>query len=283
MNEIEKEKVVFLIEQAFVEDLGDGDHTSIATIPEGEVGKVKMLAKEDGIVAGVEVAAMAFKHVDQDLEVDILIKDGQRIKKGDIILTVHGKSRSILSAERTALNFIQRMSGIATFTNYLSTKISGLNTKLLDTRKTTPCNRVVEKLAVKYGGGMNHRFGLFDMIMIKDNHVDFAGGIKPAIEATIKYLKENNKNLKIEIEVRNFEELNEVLNTGGVDRIMLDNFTPEELSKAIEIIDGKYETEASGGINSETIHDYALTGVDYISVGALTHQIKSLDISLVTI
>ena len=198
-------------------------------------------------------------------------------------MIVEGNSRSLLSAERTALNFIQRMSGIATFTNEVQSKIAGLNTKLLDTRKTTPCNRVVEKLAVRLGGGTNHRFGLYDMIMIKDNHVDFAGGIVNAINSTQKYLKKNNKNLKIEIEVRNFDELNEVLNNGGVDRIMLDNFSPEQLRKAIDLIDHKFETEASGGISINTIRDFALTGVDFISVGALTHQINSLDLSLVTV
>lgn len=282
MNDEERKKVEQLIEQAFAEDIGDGDHTSLATINEYEKGSVKMLVKDTGIIAGVEVAAMAFKYIDKDLNINVRIKDGEKVKKGDIIMTVSGSSRSLLSAERTALNFIQRMSGIATYTNFLVSKIADLNTKLLDTRKTTPCNRVVEKLAVRYGGGTNHRFGLYDMIMIKDNHVDFAGGVENAISSTNNYLKEKNKDLKIEIEVRNFEELKQVLDTGGINRIMLDNFLPEDLAKAVKIIDGKYETEASGGIVAETLREYALTGVDFISVGALTHQIKSLDISLVT-
>ncbi len=283
MTDLERTKISELIAQALIEDLGDGDHTSLAIIPEHANGKVKLVAKEIGIIAGVEVASMVFKQVDKNLVVKIFISDGSSIVPGDLVMIVEGNSRSLLSAERTALNFIQRMSGIATFTNEVQSKIAGLNTKLLDTRKTTPCNRVVEKLAVRLGGGTNHRFGLYDMIMIKDNHVDFAGGIVNAINSTQKYLKKNNKNLKIEIEVRNFDELNEVLNNGGVDRIMLDNFSPEQLRKAIDLIDHKFETEASGGISINTIRDFALTGVDFISVGALTHQINSLDLSLVTV
>ncbi len=269
-----------IVRMALEEDLGDGDHTSLATVPESAIGEAIMFAKEVGILAGVEIAKQVFLQVDADIEIDIFIKDGNRIKPGDKVMLVKGRSRSLLSAERTALNFIQRMSGIATFTNSIVSKISGMHTKILDTRKTTACNRAVEKLAVKIGGGMNHRFGLYDMIMIKDNHVDFAGGIKNAIEATHKYLKQNKKDLKIELEVRNFDELNQAMEVGGIDRIMLDNFTPEELIKALQIIDGKYETEASGGINIDTIVDFAKTGVDFISVGALTHQIKSLDLSL---
>ncbi len=269
-----------IVRMALEEDLGDGDHTSLATVPESAIGEAIMFAKEVGILAGVEIAKQVFLQVDADIEIDIFIKDGSRIKPGDKVMLVKGRSRSLLSAERTALNFIQRMSGIATFTNSIVSKISGMHTKILDTRKTTACNRAVEKLAVKIGGGMNHRFGLYDMIMIKDNHVDFAGGIKNAIEATHKYLKQNKKDLKIELEVRNFDELNQAMEVGGIDRIMLDNFTPEELIKALQIIDGKYETEASGGINIDTIVDFAKTGVDFISVGALTHQIKSLDLSL---
>ncbi len=221
-----------------------------------------------------------FKAVDADIKVSHYIEDGKAIEPGDEVLMVEGKAQSLLSAERTALNFIQRMSGIATFTAHVNKKLNGLSTKLLDTRKTTPVNRVVEKLAVKMGGGSNHRFGLYDMIMIKDNHVDFAGGIEQAIHATRKYLDEKGKKLKIEIEVRNFEELEAVLNLGGVDRIMLDNFTPESLQLAIDKIGGRFETEASGGISIDTIRDFAETGVDFISVGALTHQIKSLDLSL---
>ncbi len=282
MVEQEKKLVTELITRALVEDLGDGDHTSMATIPESAIGKVKLLAKDIGIVAGVEVASMVFKQVDKNLKVNVLISDGERIFPGDVVMVIEGSSRSLLSAERTALNFIQRMSGIATYTNSIVELIGDLHTKLLDTRKTTPGNRIVEKLAVRYGGGMNHRFGLYDMVMIKDNHVDFAGGIKNAIVSTHDYFKKTGKNLKVEIEVRNFKELNEVIAQGGVDRIMLDNFTPIDLKKALDLIGNKFESEASGGITKETIRDYALTGVDYISVGALTHQIKSLDLSLVT-
>ncbi len=273
-------KIEEIVRMALVEDLGDGDHTSLATVPKDATGEAVMLAKEVGVLAGVDVAKEVFLQIDKDIEIDILIKDGSRIQPGDRVMLVKGRSRSLLSAERTALNFVQRMSGIASFTNKVVSKIDGLHTKLLDTRKTTPCNRAVEKLAVKIGGGENHRFGLFDMIMIKDNHVDFAGGIRNAIEATQKYLKQNSKDLKIELEVRNFDELNEAMEVGGINRIMLDNFTPEELKKALQIVDGKYETEASGGISIETIRDFAETGVDFISVGALTHQIKSLDLSL---
>jgi len=269
-----------LVTLALEEDLGDGDHTSLATVPYDAVGEAIMYAKQNGILSGMEVAKEVFKQVDKDLIVDILTVDGSKISVGDKVMVVKGRSQSILSAERTALNFVQRMSGIATFTNEIVNKIDGLHTKLLDTRKTTPLNRIVEKMAVKTGGGYNHRFGLFDMIMIKDNHVDFAGGIEKAINATLSYLREKNKDLKIELEVRNFEELGEALRVGGIHRIMLDNFSPAELKKALKIIDGKYETEASGGISIDTIRDYAETGVDFISVGALTHQIKSLDLSL---
>jgi len=283
MTDIERKAVTELIKNAFREDIGDGDHTSLATIPVDAVGKVELLAKDTGIIAGVEVASMVFKQLDASLKVDIFIEDGYEIVPGDRILTVEGSSQSILSAERTALNFIQRMSGIATYTNKVCKIISGTNTKLLDTRKTTPYNRVVEKIAVRLGGGTNHRFGLYDMIMIKDNHVDFAGGIKNAITSTNSYLKEKGKSLKVEIEVRDFNELNEVINFGGINRIMLDNFSPENLKKAVALIDGMYETEASGGITMSNIREYAETGVDFISVGALTHQINSLDLSLKTI
>lgn len=269
-----------LVSLALEEDLGDGDHTSLATVPYSAMGEAVMYAKQNGILSGMEVAKEVFKQVDKDINVDILMADGSKINMGDKVMFVKGRSQSILSAERTALNFVQRMSGIATFTNEIVNRIDGLHTKLLDTRKTTPVNRIVEKMAVKTGGGYNHRFGLFDMIMIKDNHVDFAGGIEKAINATTSYLKENKKDLKIELEVRNFKELDEALRVGGIHRIMLDNFSPEELKKALKIIDGKYETEASGGISIDTIRDYAETGVDFISVGALTHQIKSLDLSL---
>ena len=283
MTEIERLAIKELIAQALAEDIGDGDHTSLSTIPLDAKGKVELIAKDEGIIAGVEVAAMVFRELDDNLSVDIFIEDGSSIVPNDKVMTIEGSSRSLLSAERTALNFIQRMSGIATFTNKVHNIITDLNTKLLDTRKTTPCNRVVEKLAVRLGGGINHRFGLYDMIMIKDNHVDFARGISNAINSTQKYLTEKGKKLKVEIEVRNFDELNDVINNGGVDRIMLDNFSPDDLRKAVKLIDHKFETEASGGITIDNIRQYAETGVDFISVGALTHQINSLDLSLKTI
>ncbi len=269
-----------IIERALEEDLGDGDFTSLATIPENACGKAQLLIKEDGILAGVEIAKKIFQKVDKNIKFRILLKDGTKVKKGDIVFTVEGKSISILSAERLALNFMQRLSGIATATNKIVSQLKGLKTKVLDTRKTTPNLRLLEKEAVRIGGGENHRMGLYDMIMIKDNHVDFAGGIKQAINATKNYLKKNNKKLKIEIEVRNFDELNQVIECGGVDRIMLDNFSPEDLKKAINIINGRYETEASGGIGINNIRKYAESEVDFISVGALTHHIKSLDMSL---
>lgn len=269
-----------IVKLALIEDLGDGDHTSLATIPNDANGKAVLIAKQNGILAGVKVAEKVFKAIDPDTKLAIFKKDGSIIRVGDQVFAVEGKAQSILSAERTALNFIQRMSGIATYTYKMARKLEGLKTKILDTRKTTPLNRAVEKMAVQIGGGHNHRFGLFDMIMIKDNHVDFAGGIAQAINATNKYLKENDKNLKIEIEVRNFQELREATETGGIDRIMLDNFTPDDLLMAVQIINRKFETEASGGITLENIREYAETGVDFISVGALTHQIKSLDLSL---
>lgn len=269
-----------IIERALKEDLGDGDFTSLATIPENACGKAQLIIKEDGILAGVEIAKKIFQKVDKNIKFRRLLKDGTKVKKGDIAFTVEGKSISILSAERLALNFMQRLSGIATATNKIVSQLNGLKTKVLDTRKTTPNLRLLEKEAVRIGGGENHRMGLYDMIMIKDNHVDFAGGIKQAINATKKYLKKNNKKLKIEIEVRNFDELNQVIECGGVDRIMLDNFSQQNLKKAVKIIDGRYETEASGGIIIDNIRKYAESGVDFISVGALTHHIKSLDMSL---
>jgi len=271
------------IDLALSEDLGDGDHTSLATIPSNARGKAILTAKENGILAGVQVAEQVFKKVDPSVRIDFQKNDGDQIQPGDVVFTVEGKSQLLLSSERTALNFIQRMSGIATFTHQIVQEINGLNTKLLDTRKTTACNRAIEKLAVKIGGGHNHRFGLYDMIMIKDNHVDFAGGIQEAIQATKSYLSKNGKNLQIEIEVRNFKELDEVLRIGGINRIMLDNFTPENLRTAVQLINGRFETEASGGISINSIREYAETGVDYISVGALTHQIKSLDLSLTAV
>ncbi|MFT6210765.1 MAG: nicotinate-nucleotide pyrophosphorylase (carboxylating) [Bacteroidia bacterium] len=269
-----------IIDAALTEDIGDGDHTSDACIPVSAQGKAKLLVKEDGIIAGVELAQRIFSRFDKNLKVEVLIKDGAKIKIGDIILTVEGSSRSILKTERLILNFMQRMSGIATKTANLNKLIEGTSAKLLDTRKTTPLLRELEKLAVKIGGGVNHRIGLYDMVMIKDNHIDMAGGIPQAIERVHQHLKSVGKDLKIEIEVRDFDELNEVLSVGGIHRIMLDNFHPDDEKKAVNLIAGKYETEASGGITEQTIRAHALSGVDYISVGALTHNIKSLDLSL---
>ncbi|MFA8451117.1 MAG: carboxylating nicotinate-nucleotide diphosphorylase [Bacteroidales bacterium] len=269
-----------IITKALEEDLGDGDHTSLSTIPAEARGKAQLLVKQEGTIAGIEIARKVFEQVDPETKFTALLKDGDTIKKGDIAFVVEGKSISLLSSERLALNFLQRMSGIATQTQKILSLIEGTSTKILDTRKTTPLMRPIEKLAVKIGGGENHRMGLYDMIMIKDNHVDFAGGIVPAIKACKEYLKEKDKDLKIELEVRNFAELEEALNYGEIHRIMLDNFSPSLTSKALKMIDGRFETEASGGINKHNIREYAETGVDYISVGALTHQIKSLDLSL---
>ncbi len=269
-----------IIKNALREDIGEGDHSTLACVPENAQGTAKLLVKENGILAGVEVAKRIYELFDPTLKVNYFKKDGDPIQIGEIVLEVQGSSRSILSTERLVLNFMQRMSGIATQTNLIVREIEGCNTRLLDTRKTTPGIRLLEKWAVKIGGGENHRFALYDMVMLKDNHIDYAGGIRPAIEKTKAYLKENNKDLRIEIEVRNFQELEEALAVGGVDRIMLDNFTPEEIVKALKMIPESYETEASGGITLETIRKYAETGVDFISVGALTHSVKSLDLSL---
>jgi nicotinate-nucleotide pyrophosphorylase (carboxylating) len=269
-----------IIDAALKEDIGDGDYTSDACIPASAQGKAKLLVKEDGIIAGVELAQRIFSRFDKKLKIEVLIKDGSNIKVGDIILTVEGSSRSILKTERLVLNFMQRMSGIATKTAKYSKLIEGTSAKLLDTRKTTPLLREIEKWAVKIGGGVNHRIGLYDMVMIKDNHIDMAGGIPQAIERVHEHLKSVGKDLKIEIEVRDFDELNEVLAVGGIHRIMLDNFHPDDEKKAVDLIAAKYETEASGGITEQTIRAHALSGVDYISVGALTHNIKSLDLSL---
>lgn len=276
----EKSLIDSLIELAFAEDIGDGDHTTLCCIPKTEVGSSKLIIKEDGIIAGVEVALAVFKKLDPDLIVKVYIKDGEHVKQGDIAFVVEGKVQSILQAERLVLNIMQRMSGIATVTNRYVKQLEGTNTKVLDTRKTTPGMRMLEKQAVKIGGGVNHRIGLFDMILLKDNHVDFAGGIENAINSAKKYLKEKSKDLKIEIEVRSIDELNEVIRIGGVDRIMLDNFTPEKTREAVEIVNGRFELESSGGITFNTLREYALTGVDYISVGALTHSVMSLDMSL---
>jgi nicotinate-nucleotide pyrophosphorylase (carboxylating) len=268
------------IKSALKEDLGDGDHTSLSTIPANAIGKAKLLVKEKGVIAGVEVALEILKSVDENLKVKVLIKDGSLVNVGDIVFYVSGNSRSILIAERLVLNTMQRMSGIATATRKIINLLSGTPTKVLDTRKTTPNLRFLEKQAVVIGGGVNHRFGLYDMILIKDNHVDYAGGITKAIQAANDYVRIHQKNIQIEIEVRNEKELEEVLNIGGVDRILLDNFKFEELRAAVNLIDGRFITEASGGITSENALEYAKCGVDYISMGALTHSVKSLDMSL---
>lgn len=270
-----------LIRMALQEDIGDGDHSTLACIPADAEGSAKMVAKQDGILCGAEVGKRVFQFVDKTLNVTLLKKDGDAVAKGDIVMLVEGHSGSILTAERTALNFMQRLSGIATETHRMVSMLKGLNTKLLDTRKTTPNMRLLEKYAVTCGGGTNHRIGLYDMIMLKDNHIDFAGGIEAAIDRTRNYLKEKNKDLRIEIEVRNLDELQRVLDHGGVDRIMLDNFDIPTLREAVKRINHRFETEASGGITDQTLRPYAETGVDFISVGALTHHIKSLDLSLV--
>lgn len=268
-----------LIDLSFAEDIGDGDHTTLCCIPEDAMGKSHLLIKEDGILAGVEVAKKVFARFDDTMKVEVLIQDGAHVKKGDISMVVTGKVRSLLQTERLMLNIMQRMSGIATMTNKYVEKLKGTKTHVLDTRKTTPGMRMLEKQAVKIGGGMNHRIGLFDMILLKDNHVDFAGGITNAIDRCHKYLEEKGLKLKIEIEVRNFDELQQVIDHGGVDRIMLDNFSVADTRKAVEIIAGRFETESSGGITFDTIRQYAECGVDFISVGALTHSVKGLDMS----
>ncbi len=268
-----------LIDLAFAEDIGDGDHTTLCCIPADAMGKSHLLIKEDGILAGVEVAKRVFARFDPTLEVEVLIGDGAKVKKGDVAMIVAGKVRSLLQTERLMLNIMQRMSGIATMTHKYVERLKGTKTHVLDTRKTTPGMRILEKQAVKIGGGMNHRIGLFDMILLKDNHVDFAGGIKNAIDRCHKYLKEKSLDLKIEREVRNFSEIQQVLDCGGVDRIMFDNFSVDDTRTAVEMIAGRYETESSGGITFDTIRQYAECGVDFISVGALTHSVKGLDMS----
>ncbi|MBK9672119.1 MAG: carboxylating nicotinate-nucleotide diphosphorylase [Bacteroidetes bacterium] len=266
--------------QTLAEDIGSGDHTSLACIPAQAKSKAHLLVKENGILAGIEIAKQIFKQVDASLTLQIFINDGATVKKGDVAFHVEGKAQSILKAERLVLNCMQRMSGIATSTRAIVSKLEGLPTKVLDTRKTTPGMRLLEKMAVKIGGGENHRFGLYDMIMIKDNHSDYAGGVVKAIVAANEYLKLHHLNLKIEVEARNLAEVNLILSTGNIHRIMLDNFSIADLKTAVALINRKYETEASGGITIETIRDYALCGVDYISVGALTHSVKSIDLSL---
>lgn len=261
------------------EDIGDGDHTTLCCIPADAIGRSRLIVKDTGIIAGIEVAKKVFEIFDKELRITQYMHDGDEVKPKDIAFEVKGKVRSLLQTERLMLNIMQRMSGIATRTREYVKLLEGTRTRILDTRKTTPGLRMLEKEAVLIGGGCNHRIGLYDMILLKDNHIDFAGGISQAIDRANKYLKDNNKNLKIEIEVRNFDELNEVLASGNVNRIMLDNFSVADTRKAVEIIGGRFETESSGGITETTIREYALAGVDYISVGALTHSIKSLDMS----
>lgn len=269
-----------LLDLAFAEDIGDGDHTTLCCIPADEMGKQHLLVKEEGILAGVEIAKKVFHKFDPELKMTVFINDGAHVKPGDVAFVVEGRVRSLLQTERLMLNIMQRMSGIATMTAKYMDRLKGLKTKVLDTRKTTPGMRMLEKEAVKIGGGMNHRIGLFDMILLKDNHVDFAGGIANAINKANKYIKANHKDgMKIEIEVRNFDELDEALATGHVDRIMLDNFTPENTKKAVDIVAGRCELESSGGITFDTLRDYGECGIDYISVGALTHSVKGLDMS----
>ena len=275
VNELEDR----LIDLAFAEDIGDGDHTTLCCIPETAMGKSHLLIKEDGILAGVEVAKRVFARFDPEMKVEVLIGDGAHVRKGDIAMVVSGKVRSLLQTERLMLNIMQRMSGIATMTNKYVERLKGTNTHVLDTRKTTPGLRMLEKQAVKIGGGMNHRIGLFDMILLKDNHIDFAGGIANAINRCHEYLREKGLDLKIEIEVRNFDELRQAMECGGINRIMLDNFSVADTRKAVEMVAGRFETESSGGITFDTIRDYAKCGVDFISVGALTHSVKGLDMS----
>lgn len=275
VNELEDR----LIDLAFAEDIGDGDHTTLCCIPETAMGKSHLLIKEDGILAGVEVAKRVFARFDPEMKVEVLIGDGAHVRKGDIAMVVSGKVRSLLQTERLMLNIMQRMSGIATMTNKYVERLKGTNTHVLDTRKTTPGMRMLEKQAVKICGGMNHRIGLFDMILLKDNHVDFAGGIANAINRCHEYLREKGLDLKIEIEVRNFDELRQAMECGGINRIMLDNFSVADTRKAVEMVAGRFETESSGGITFDTIRDYAECGVDFISVGALTHSVKGLDMS----
>ena len=275
VNELEDR----LIDLAFAEDIGDGDHTTLCCIPDDAMGKSHLLIKEEGILAGVEVAKRVFARFDPTMQGEVLINDGAHVKVGDIAMIVTGKVRSLLQTERLMLNIMQRMSGIATMTNKYVERLKGTHTHVLDTRKTTPGLRMLEKQAVKIGGGMNHRIGLFDMILLKDNHVDFAGGIANAINRCHEYLREKGLDLKIEIEVRNFDELQQAMDCGGINRIMLDNFSVPDTKKAVELIAGRFETESSGGITFDTIRDYAECGVDFISVGALTHSVKGLDMS----
>ncbi|MBO4403568.1 MAG: carboxylating nicotinate-nucleotide diphosphorylase [Bacteroidales bacterium] len=276
----ETERIQEIIRAAIREDIGDGDHSSLLSIGAEQQGSSRLLVKEDGVIAGVEVALAVFREVDSALRTEVLIPDGTPVHKGDVVLTVTGKVQSILAAERLVLNIMQRMSGIATTTRIYLQRIAGTSARLLDTRKTTPNMRVLEKMAVRIGGGCNHRMGLYDMIMLKDNHIDFAGGLKNALAKTNKYLKEKHLDLKVEIECRSLDDVCQALALGGFHRMMFDNFTPENVRKGVALVQGRYETEASGGITLENIRAYAETGVDFISVGALTHSVKSLDLSL---
>ena len=269
-----------LIELAIREDIGDGDHSSLACIPHDERGRMKLLVKQEGVLAGVEVAETVLRRLDPEAKFEKRLDDGARVKPGDIAFYVEGRLISLLQAERILLNIMQRMSGVATQTAVYVQELDGLKTQVIDTRKTTPGMRVLDKMAVRIGGGGNHRIGLFDMVILKDNHIDFAGGITPAIRKTQAYLKEKGKNIPIEVEVRSLDDIREVLSVGGVDRIMLDNFSPETTREAVALIGGRYETESSGGITLKNLREYAECGVEFISVGALTHQIKSLDLSL---
>ena len=280
MEQLDKKYLTWFIEKSLTEDIGDGDHTSNACIEENDISKAKLLVKDHGTIAGVELAEMIFKNVDKDFKFEKHFEDGDAVNYGDVVFHVEGNTRNLLKTERLVLNAMQRLSGIATLSHRFAFEVGDLKTKILDTRKTTPMLRPLEKWAVRIGGGGNHRFALYDMIMLKDNHVDYAGGIKQAIERANAYITENNLDLKIEIEVRNEDELKQVLETGHVDRIMLDNFTPERIKAILPTIPAQYETEASGGIAMETIRGFAETGVQFISVGALTHSSKSLDMSL---
>lgn len=268
-----------LLDLAFAEDLGDGDHTTLSTIPADAIGKSQLIIKEDGVLAGVDIARKVLAKVDPDIKMTVSINDGEKVKKGDIAFVAEGSVRSLLIAERTMLNIMQRMSGVATMTRIYQDELEGLHTRVLDTRKTTPGMRMLEKDAVRIGGGTNHRIGLFDMILIKDNHIDFAGGIEKAISRAQEYCKSNNKDLKIEVEVRSLEDIRKVLAHGGVDRIMFDNFTPELTREAVKLVNGRFETESSGGITLQNLRQYGEAGVDFISVGALTHSVKGLDMS----
>lgn len=277
--ETKEELIDKLLDLAFAEDVGDGDHTTLSTIPADAMGRSRLIVKEDGVIAGVKEAEKVLHRVDPSIKMTVMIEDGARVKPGDIAFIAEGPVRSLLVAERTMLNIMQRMSGVATMTRKYQDELAGLHTKVLDTRKTTPGMRIMEKEAVKTGGGTNHRIGLFDMILIKDNHIDFAGGIEKAIERAREYCRENNKNLKIEVEVRSLDDIRRVMAIGGVDRIMFDNFTPELTKEAVKLVAGTMETESSGGITIENLRKYGEAGVDFISVGALTHSVKGLDMS----